>query len=121
MERVYELMMILKPDISDAEQQEVASKMSKKIESLEGKVLSSGVWAKERNLHITLKSKGLVKKKYDKGCYWLINFSLDTKALPDLKETIRLEERLLRTAMFNAEKKAKSIESIGTGGQNGEL
>lgn len=103
MERVYETMLIVRPDLSDEEREEVVKRIVKKIESLEGKILNSRVWAKERNLCFLLKSSGAEKKKYGKGCYWLINFNLNTDKLPDLKETIRLEERVLRSIIIKTE------------------
>tara|TARA_B100000315_G_C14589517_1_gene594926 strand:+ start:3021 stop:3359 length:339 start_codon:yes stop_codon:yes gene_type:complete len=105
--RVYESMMIVFPDLPDQEREEIFSKIEKKVESLEGKVLGTKVWDKERNFHYFLKSRGAEKKKYYKGCYWLINFNIDTAKLSDLKEVIRLEERILRSVILNREKESK--------------
>ena len=103
MERKYESMMILKPDLADQEKEEIFSKMIKRVENLKGKILDSKVWAKERNFYYFLKSKGADKKKYFKGCYWLVNFTLDIESLADFKETVRLEERILRSIIINKE------------------
>ncbi len=107
MERKYEGMLILKPDLSDPETEEILGKISKKIESLKGKVLDSKIWEKERNFYYFLKSRGADKTKHYKGCYWLVNFQLDTVELPQIKETIRLEERILRSLIVNREKQVK--------------
>ncbi|MBD3246505.1 MAG: 30S ribosomal protein S6 [Candidatus Omnitrophica bacterium] len=104
MERVYESMMILVPDIDEESRQEACDKISKKIEQLAGKVMSSRVWAKERNFNFIIRSRAAGKKKYERGTYWLILFSLDTAELPALKETIRLEERILRHIITRKEK-----------------
>ena len=77
------------------------------IEELKGKVFDSKIWEKESNFHFFLQSRGAEKKKYYKGCYWLVNFSLDVSKLPDLKELIRLEERILRSLIINRENKMK--------------
>ncbi|MEI8350466.1 MAG: 30S ribosomal protein S6 [Candidatus Omnitrophota bacterium] len=100
MKRNYESMLIVVPDVGDQAQTEIFAKITKKIESLGGKVLNSTVWAKERNFCFFLKSRGAEKKKYYKGCYWLLVFSLDIEKLPDLKETIRLEENILRSLIL---------------------
>ena len=107
MERNYENMMILRPDLSSEELEEVFGKITKKIEDLDGKVLSAKIWAKERNFFYFLKSSGAEKKKYYKGCYWLVNFTLDTDKILELKETIRLEERILRSIIINREGQIK--------------
>ncbi len=103
MNRNFESMIVVVPDIGEQAQEEVYQKITKKIEALSGKVSSAKVWAKERNLAFPLKASGAQKKKYLKGCYWLINFSLDTDKLADLRETIRLEEKILRNIILNRE------------------
>ncbi len=107
MNRNYETMLILKPDLGDQEQEEIVAKIVKKIESLDGKVLASKIWAKERNFYFFLRGSGAEKKKYYKGCYWLIDFVLDKEKILDLKETIRLEERILRSIIISKEDKVK--------------
>jgi ribosomal protein S6 len=102
-ERLYEGMLVLTTDISEQAQGEIFQKITKRIESLEGKVVSSRVWAKERSLAFTLKSRGAQKKKHSKACYWLVVFWLDTDKLADLKETIRLEESILRSLILKSQ------------------
>ncbi len=101
MNRNYECMAILKPDLGDKEPEEVFEKIIKKIEGLEGKIANSKIWSKERNFYYFLRGRGAEKKKYYKGIYWLVNFSLGPQKLPQLKETIRLEERILRNIIIN--------------------
>ncbi|NQT28139.1 MAG: 30S ribosomal protein S6 [Candidatus Omnitrophica bacterium] len=108
MNREYESMIILKPDLDDQERQEIFDKFSKRIKDLDGEVLASEVWIKERKFYYFLRSRGAEKKKYYKGCYWLINFTIDIEKLPELKETIRLEERILRNLIVSREGKVKS-------------
>jgi len=105
--RDYENMIIVKPDLEDNEREEIFDKISKRIKDLDGEVLDSKVWIKERKFYYFLRSRGAEKKKYYKGCYWLINFTLDTEKLPELKETMRLEERILRNLIVNKEGKIK--------------
>ena len=107
MDRSYESMVILKPDLADQEKEEVFDKLIKRIKDLKGEVSASKVWVKERNFYYFLKGKGAEKKKYYKGCYWLVNFTLDTDKILELKETIRLEERILRSIIINREGQIK--------------
>ncbi|UCD15292.1 MAG: 30S ribosomal protein S6 [Candidatus Omnitrophota bacterium] len=106
MERVYESMMILKANLDDKENEEIFQKIIKRVEGLKGKVSSSKVWVKERTFFYPLRGRGAEKKRHFKGCYWLIDFKLDTAKLGDLKETIRLEERILRNLIIKKEEKA---------------
>lgn len=106
--RNYETMMIVRPDLGEEQRQEMVGKITKRIESLEGKVILSNVWANERNLYFPIRSRGAEKKKYLKGSYWCMQFSLDTEKLADLKETIRLEERILRNIIVKREEKKAS-------------
>lgn len=108
MDRNYESMMILMPDLADQEREEIFGKITKRVESLEGKVLSAKVWAKDRNFYYFLRGRGADRKKYFKGCYWLIDFILDKDKLPEFRETIRLEERILRIIIINKENQTKS-------------
>lgn len=107
MSRDYESMIILKPDLEEQAKEEVFDKIIQRIKDLDGEVIASKVWAKERKLYYFLRGHDAEKKKYYKGCYWLINFTLDIDKLPELKETIRLEERILRNLILNREGKAK--------------
>lgn len=112
MERLYELMLILKDDLGDQGIQEVGEKITKKLESLEGKGIILKIWARERNLCFSLKSRGAEKKKYFKGCYLLINVTLDTEKLAGLKETIRLEERILRSIIFKRDESKEKVTNL---------
>lgn len=112
MEKNFESMMILTSDIGEKAQEEIFQKIVKKIENLGGKVINSKVWAKERNLAFFLKSRGADKKKHTKGCYWLVTFSIDTDKLAELKETVRLDENILRSLILQGENtKTEKIEA----------
>ncbi len=105
MERFYESMVIINSELSDQDLKAIFDKISTKIEEYGGKVEKVEVWARERNFVYPLRSRGAGKKKFNKGCYWLIHFILDTAKLPELKETIRLEENILRYLIIRREKK----------------
>lgn len=109
MNRLYEGMFIVTLDVGEKGQEEISQKIIKRIEGLGGKVLSSKIWAKERNLAFLLKGRGAQKKKYTKASYWLINFYIDTEKLPELKETIRLEENILRHLILNVDEGVKTL------------
>ena len=113
MKRNYESMLIVRPDLADNEREEIFEKIIKRVKDLEGEVLGSKLWAKEKNFYFFLKNRGAEKKKYLRGCYWLINFILDREKVIDLKETFRLEERILRNIIIKKDDKLKG-ELIGS-------
>lgn len=112
MNRDYESMMIVGLDLDDQTRDDIFAKIIKQIKDLGGETLASKIWAKERKFYYFLQGRGAGRKKHDKGCYWLINFTLDKDKLSELKEVIRLEERILRSLIVNREVKIKS-EIIG--------
>ncbi|MCD6583826.1 MAG: 30S ribosomal protein S6 [Candidatus Omnitrophica bacterium] len=105
MDRHYESMIIVRPDIGEGEKEALFTKISERIRKLGGKVLDSKIWARERNFSYPLRSRGAERKKYDKGLYWLVKFSLPVDKLSDLKETIRLEEKILRNIIIRRDKR----------------
>jgi len=105
-------MLIFRADLGDEEREEIFNKIIKKIEGLEGKVSAAKIWAKERNFCYFLKGRDAEKKKYYKGCYWLIDFALNPDKIVDLKEIIRLEERILRNIIINKESKLNKESKI---------
>ncbi|MCM8823112.1 MAG: 30S ribosomal protein S6 [Candidatus Omnitrophica bacterium] len=104
MERTYESMVIIREDLDDKELEKIFGKISKKIEELGGKLIENKIWAKERVFAYPLRSQGADKKKYNRGLYWLIVFNLDNNKLGNLKETIRLEENILRSLIIRRSK-----------------
>jgi ribosomal protein S6 len=102
-------MFIVALEVGEKGQEEIFQKITKRIEGLEGKALNAKVWAKERNFAFFLRGRGAQKKRHTKGTYWLVNFYLDTEKLPELKETVRLEENILRSLILNIDKPAQVL------------
>ncbi|RKY39450.1 MAG: 30S ribosomal protein S6 [Candidatus Omnitrophota bacterium] len=99
MERSYETMLIIRPDLSQEEKEKVFEKLKRKISDLGGKIFEAKIWA-ERNFMYPLRLRGAEKKKFNRGVYYLLRFSLDVEKMPDFKETIRLEENILRNLII---------------------
>jgi len=97
-------MIIARPDLNPDDKNAVFEKVSQKIKDLEGKVNSSRLWAENKKLHYFLRSRGAQREKFDFGCYWFIDFDLDTEKLGDLKELLRLEEKILRNIIIRRSK-----------------
>ncbi len=103
MERLYESMVILRSDTSDEEKSDVFNRITKKIEELKGTVKNAKIWAKERSFAFPLISTGSGKKRHLSGCYWLVEFNIDGESLGELKELLRLDERVLRSMILKKE------------------
>ncbi len=106
MERDYESMMIIRSQLKEEDSEGIFNKISTKITDLGGKVLNAKIWAKEKTFAFPLRSRGAGRKRYNKGCYWLVNFNLDTDKLDELKKIIKLEEDILRHIIIRKEKGA---------------
>lgn len=114
MERGYEIVYITLGDLNEEHNKEILKKILTKIEELKGNVISSKLWLKDRQFCSSIKSKEATRKKYLKGSYWFIHFKLHIDELPKLKETFRLEERILRYLFIREkEKKNKIVENVG--------
>lgn len=101
MGRTYESMLIVRPDLSDEERESVFSKITGRIKELGGEVREARIWAKERAFCYGIRARSAEKKLYNKGLYWLVDFSLSVSKLAGLKETIKLEDKIIRHIIIN--------------------
>ena len=100
MQKLYESMVVVKTDITEEQKAEVFNKITKKIEELQGTIKAARVWASQRAFSYALVSRGAEKKRHTGGCYWLVEFDIDSEKLGELKEVLRLDERILRSTLF---------------------
>ena len=106
MQKLYESMVVVKTDITEEQRTEVFNKVTKKIEELQGTIKAARVWASQRVFSYSLVSRGAEKKRHTGGCYWLVEFNIDSEKLGELKESLRLDERILRSTLFRREEAA---------------
>jgi small subunit ribosomal protein S6 len=88
MNRNYEMVVILDPELSAAEQEKLLEKIEKQITDSEGKASQ----AKE----LGKKQLAYPIKKRSEGVFYLVEFSVPTAALPSLRQKLLLEEKVLR-------------------------
>jgi len=88
MNRNYEMVVILSPELSAAEQEKLLEKIKKQITDSEGKVSP----AKE----LGKKDLAYPIKKKKEGVFYLLEFSAPTTFLPSLRPKLLLEENVLR-------------------------
>lgn len=84
----YELVFILKPDVSEEEQKAKTEKIKKTIKDADGEVVKEDAWGR-RNLAYPI-------KHFTEGLYHLVSLKLPTNKLEGLKRQLRLEGDLLR-------------------------
>ena len=96
MERKYDLVVILDPEISAEEQEKLLTKVKKFISDLGGKLLKEKKWGKIELAYPISKKKA--------GFFVEFNFLLTPTKVPSLKQKMQVEEKLLRYLVVVGEK-----------------
>jgi small subunit ribosomal protein S6 len=86
----YETMFILKPDLSEEERKNLLLQLNEAVTKNGGTILNSSIWAERKKLFFPL-------KRYHEGVYYLLNFSIEPKAISDIRQAYKLNENVLRT------------------------
>ncbi len=94
--RKYEVMFILRPDLTEDKFSQLTEKIHNLITKHEGKVASFQVWSENRKLVYPIRSRGATKQKFDHGTYYLMYFMLSPERLNALKFDLNLTEEILR-------------------------
>ena len=98
----YELMFIVDAHLSPDEKTEVSKQAADAVGKVEGKVINSSVWLDKHRLTFPI-------QKRQEGTYYLVNFEAKTASLVKLRQTLKLNEKVLRSLILRAqEKKAKA-------------
>jgi small subunit ribosomal protein S6 len=84
----YELMLILKPDVSEEEQKAKTEKIKQTIKDANGEVIKEEAWGR-RNLAYPI-------KHFAEGLYHLLFIKLPASSVGELRRKLRLEGHLLR-------------------------
>ncbi len=92
----YELVVILNAQMPEDQRQSVIKQCSDYIVKFGGKVINSQVWLDKYKM-------GFAIKKCSEGTYYLINFETTGASLTNIKEALRLNENILRYAIFSVE------------------
>ena len=86
--RKYEGMFIIKPDISQSDQDKAIDSIKKSIAKAGGKTSLSENWGKRRLAYAI--------KKYSEGVYYRFEFEIEPKSISDLKRDYKLNEDIIR-------------------------
>lgn len=88
MNRNYELVVILDPEMKAEEQEKLLAKIKKFIIDAEGEISTSKEWGK-KELVFPIAKRG-------EGVFHLINLTASTTFIPSLRQKLTLEEKILR-------------------------
>ena len=95
----FELVCILKPDLSKQSQDQVDENMKKSISESGGKIIDQETWG--------LKDLAYPIKKTNKGYYIFLQFDIDSKKLVNINKSLNLNENIIRHLAIKVEKHEK--------------
>lgn len=97
--RKYELVVIVDARLTNDDKEEVRKQSSEIIEKSGGKVINSQLWLEKQKFTFEI-------KKCTEGTYYLINFSGQGEVVEKVRAALKLNEKILRFAVMQVEKKA---------------
>lgn len=96
------MVIVVDAKLSQAEKDGIASQINAVIEKVEGKIVDSNVWLEKQKFTFPM-------KKALEGTYYLYNLELKGSAVTPLRDTLKLNEKVLRHLIVKiVEKKAKT-------------
>ena len=95
MQREYELVVILNPEVKGEEREKLLAKIKKFITDSEGKISEAKEWGKKVLVY------PIAKKQ--EGFFYCLTFSLPLKEANSVKQKIQQEDLVLRFLMVNKE------------------
>lgn len=85
----YEIMFIIKPDLSEDEKKALFAQISDAVTKHNGEVSAGSIWSEKRKLHFPI-------KRHHEGVYYLLSFSVSASAIKDIRHVYGLNEFILR-------------------------
>ena len=95
----FELVCILKPDLSKQSQSQVDENMKKTISESGGNIVDQEIWG--------LKDLAYPIKKSNKGFYIFLQIDIDAKKLRDINKSLNLNENIIRHLAVKVKKHEK--------------
>ena len=89
----YETMMIIKPDLADADKKTLFGQISEAITNNNGNVSAANIWSEKRKLYFPI-------NKHREGVYYLLNFTAPAEAIEKIRHTYKLNENILRVLII---------------------
>ena len=94
--RKYEAMIIVDARLSNEEKEATFKEAADVINRSGGHVINGQIWLEKHKLTFKL-------KKLNEGTYYLINFEDEGGALAKIRQSLTLNEKILRFTLINAE------------------
>ena len=92
----YEMVYIVDAQLPQAEKDEVARLTAEGIAKIEGKVINSNIWLEKQRFTFPM-------KKVWEGTYYLVNFEAIGPSVAKFRQTLKLNERILRSLIIRAD------------------
>lgn len=96
MQRDYELMVILSPEVPDDELPAATERLQKSVTDLAGEIVSAEPWGGKRRLAYPI-------NRFREGNYFLMRLKLDSTQTDALERSLRLNERVIRHLLIGLE------------------
>ena len=93
MQKNYEAVLILKPDLAEEERKKLFSQIAEPIAKNNGTIAKQEVWIEKRKLIFPI-------KKCQEGLYYLLRFSGGPELTAQLNRSYKLNENILRTLII---------------------
>ena len=93
---LYELMVIIDPELGEEATTKELEKIKKFIKDLDGEITHEDIWG--------IKSMAYTIKKQDSGFYVVLNFKIDPEKIKEFKSELALEQSLLRYMILKTPK-----------------
>ncbi|MDQ6918952.1 MAG: 30S ribosomal protein S6 [Candidatus Dormibacteraeota bacterium] len=88
MQRDYEILYIVRPDVEEADLPDVTKRVETLIESLEGNIQNTNVWGKRRLAYEVDHLK--------EGHYVLTDFQIEPARVPEMEATLKISDTVFR-------------------------
>ncbi|MFH1489456.1 MAG: 30S ribosomal protein S6 [Pseudomonadota bacterium] len=85
--RHYETIYIINPNLPDEDYTGIIKKFNELIEKQQGVIIKVDEWGRQRMAYVV--------RKFDKGCFVLVNFCCDSKITAELERALKLDDRIL--------------------------
>ena len=96
MNRKYELVIIVDALLPQEQKEAISKEVVDSVTKAGGNVINSKVWLEKQKFSFRI-------KKINEGTYYLINFEAETPVIADLRQKLRLNERVLRFLISQVE------------------
>lgn len=96
MNKKYEAMFIVKPDLTEEERKSIFNQIHEVVTKNNGSVSDGSLWSDKRKMYFTI-------KKYREGVYYLLNFEAPPLSIADIRHAYQLNENILRVLITKIE------------------